>query len=132
VSQWAPRVANGLVLVALVILLILVLPATWSFLTAPGGASTVVAAVVVNVGALGIGHLMAGPDRTHSIVLALSCASRHPALALSIATANYPSTNVAVAVIVVQIINGIVCPLYLRRLRPTTRSAGGAPASAAA
>ena len=120
VARWAPRLSGALMLVALVVLLVLVLPSTWTFLTSPGGVSAVAAAFVVNLGALGIGHLMGGPDRSQAVVLALSCASRHPALALSIATANYPTTGVAVAVVVVQVINGVVCTLYLRRLRVPT------------
>jgi BASS family bile acid:Na+ symporter len=43
----------------------------------------------VGVGLI-VGHLMGGPDPEHSIVLALSTACRHPAIALSIAAANFP------------------------------------------
>lgn len=43
----------------------------------------------------------------------LSCASRHRAIAFTIATANYLGRNFAAAVIVILVVNGIVCPPYI-------------------
>lgn len=126
-----PRIANVLVLAALVALLIAVMPATARFVAGPAGLGAVVGALFVNVGALGVGHLMGGPERTHSIALAMSCASRHPALALTIASTIEPGTNVAVGVILVQLVNGLVCAAYLRLVResrpaPVTTAEGTA------
>jgi BASS family bile acid:Na+ symporter len=39
---------------------------------------------------LTVGHALGGPDGGHRLVLALSTASRHPAIALAIARANFP------------------------------------------
>lgn len=117
IRAYAPRVAGLVTLVALVLLLILVAPAAWRLVTGPGGGWVVVAAIAVTALALGVGHLMGGPDDDNAVVLALSCASRHPALALTIASTNYPRESVAAAVIVVQIVSGVVTPLYLNRRR---------------
>lgn len=113
----APRVASLITLVALVVLLVLVAPAAWRLVTGPGGLWVVVAAVGFTVLALGVGHLMGGPDGDHATVLALCCASRHPALALTIASTNYPRESVAAAVIVVQLVSGVLTPMYLNRRR---------------
>ena len=51
-------------------------------------------AIVAFVGAgLVAGHLLGGPDPEDSVVLALSSAGRHPAIALSIAAANFPDAT---------------------------------------
>jgi BASS family bile acid:Na+ symporter len=117
VRAYAPRVAGLVTLVALLILLVVVAPTVWSLVTGPGGLWVVAAAVAFTLLALGVGHLMGGPEPDHSLVLAMSCASRHPALALSIASATYPREDVAAAVIVVLIVSGIVCPSYVNRMR---------------
>jgi BASS family bile acid:Na+ symporter len=109
-------VANALVLGALVALLVAVLPSTLRFVVGSGGAAAVLGAVLVNAGALGVGHLMGGPVRAHSIALALSCASRHPALALTIAATIEPEANIAVAVVLVQLVNGLMCSAYVKRV----------------
>lgn len=131
IRGYAPRVAGLVTLVALVILLVLVAPAAWRLVTGPGGLWVVVAAAAFTVLALGIGHLMGGPDDDDAVVLALSCASRHPALALGIASANYPRESVAAAVIVVQLVSGVVTPLYLDRRRERAPDTPAAPAVAA-
>ena len=39
---------------------------------------------------LGVGHWLGGPQAEDSTVLALSTASRHPAIALAVAKLNFP------------------------------------------
>ena len=123
IQRHAPRIAGYLTLVACVILFVAVFPQIWDFLTGPGGGWVVLAAVVFNFGALAIGHLMGGPEHDHSIVLAVSCACRHPALAFTIANANYPDKDVAAAVIIVLVANGIVYPAYLKWQQPRVAEA---------
>ncbi len=40
---------------------------------------------------LAAGHLLGGPEAEHATVLALSTASRHPAIALAVAKINFPN-----------------------------------------
>jgi len=54
------------------------------------GSGTVVAMVAVVLVGLAVGHLLGGPEDGHRLVLALSTASRHPAIALAVAKANFP------------------------------------------
>ena len=52
------------------------------------GVLLVLAAFIV--AGLAVGHALGGPDADNRLVLALSTASRHPAIALAVAKANFP------------------------------------------
>jgi BASS family bile acid:Na+ symporter len=116
------RAAIVLLGVACVAILVVTFPIVWDLV----GLGTVAMYVAFTVAALGIGHAMGGPERKNSIVLAYSCASRHPGVAISIATASFPGRNFVAAVILCLVIQGIVCPLYVKWLR--SRNAAGGPA----
>ena len=61
-----------------------------------------------------IGHLLGGPEPENRPVLALATASRHPAVALAIAHANFPNQKLtAAAVFLYVIISAILSALYL-------------------
>lgn len=61
-----------------------------------------------------IGHLLGGPEPDNRSVLALATASRHPAVALAIAHANFPEQPLAgAAVLWYLILSGIVSAFYL-------------------
>lgn len=61
-----------------------------------------------------IGHLLGGPEPDNRPVLALATASRHPAVALAIAHANFPEQKLAgAAVFLYLILSGILSALYL-------------------
>ena len=74
----------------------------------------VLAMVLFNLGALGVGHLLGGPQRDRAVVLAVSSASRHPALALAIAAVNFPGEKYTAAVMLCVIVNMMVTAPYLR------------------
>jgi BASS family bile acid:Na+ symporter len=61
-----------------------------------------------------IGHLLGGPEPDNRPVLALATASRHPAVALAIANANFPQQKLTVAAVFLYVIlSGILSALYL-------------------
>ncbi len=61
-----------------------------------------------------IGHLLGGPEPENRPVLALATATRHPAVALAIAHANFPNQKLtAAAVFLYVIISAILSALYL-------------------
>lgn len=65
-----------------------------------------------------IGHLLGGPEPDHRSVLALATASRHPAVAVAIAHANFPEQTLAGAAILwYLILSGIVSAFYLARVK---------------
>jgi len=71
---------------------------------------------------LAIGHWLGGPDANDRTVLALSTASRHPAIALSIAKANFPDEpRLGAAIVLFLLVNLVVGFTYLARRK---RSSG--------
>jgi bile acid:Na+ symporter, BASS family len=85
-------------------------PAMWGLV----GDGTVLAMVIFVVAGLGIGHVLGGPDPDHSTVLALSTACRHPAIALSIAAANFPEQRFPATILLYMLVNIIVGVPYVK------------------
>jgi BASS family bile acid:Na+ symporter len=78
------------------------------------GAGTVLALVLFVAAGLAIGHLLGGDNANHSVVLALSTACRHPAIAMTIATANYPEQQFGGTIVLYLLLNLIVAVPYIR------------------
>ncbi len=60
-----------------------------------------------------VGHGLGGPDPEHESVLGLATASRHPGIALAIASANYPLERFGSVVPLYLVINAIVAIPYV-------------------
>jgi BASS family bile acid:Na+ symporter len=122
----ADRIARPVALVATVLLplaavalLFTAAPGMWALI----GNGTLVALVTLAVAGFAVGHVMGGPEPDHSTVLAFSSACRHPAIALSLATANFPGLRVGAAIILYILVSGLVGVLYVAwRRRQTTRA----------
>jgi BASS family bile acid:Na+ symporter len=116
-------VANGLLIVGVVALLAV----SWEAIWAAIGSGTMLALIAFVVAGLLVGHLLGGPEREHSVVLALSTACRHPAIALAVAAANYPDQRFGGTIILYLLVSAIVCIPYVawqrRRSTPATASA---------
>jgi len=107
-------VANVLLAVTGLVLLVGVAPALWALI----GQGTLVAMTIFAVAGLIVGHLMGGPEPSHSVVLALSSACRHPAIAIAIAAAAFPHEHFGAPIILyllVGIIVGIPYIAYVRK-----------------
>jgi BASS family bile acid:Na+ symporter len=102
----------GLVLLAAAVLPVVggSLPAIWAQI----GSGAVVAMALVTLIGLAIGHLLGGPDPDHAVVLALSTACRHPAIALTIASTNFPEQQFAPLILLYLIVSGVVGIPYLK------------------
>jgi BASS family bile acid:Na+ symporter len=100
-------VATVLLLLGAAALLVTALP---SVLGLTGDGSLLVMAAFVGIG-LGAGHLLGGPQAEESTVLALSTASRHPALALAVARVNFPDEPYLGATILLYLIVAAVISL---------------------
>jgi BASS family bile acid:Na+ symporter len=83
-----------------------------------GGGAVIEMIVFVGVGLL-VGDLCGRPHREYSIVLALSNTCRHPALALSIAAANFPNGQFAGTILLYLIVSGVLVTAYLKIRRAT-------------
>jgi len=55
-----------------------------------------------------VGHLLGGPAHEDRIVLAMSTASRHPGIAIGLASANYPGNHAVPVAILIYLVLGIV------------------------
>jgi bile acid:Na+ symporter, BASS family len=104
VYRAAVIVATILLPLAVLLLLFGVWRAVWN---AIGGGSVVSMIAFVLMGLL-VGHVLGGPDREHSVVLALSSACRHPAIALSIASTNFPDQHFGGIILLYLVINLVV------------------------
>jgi BASS family bile acid:Na+ symporter len=103
------RVAGVLLLLGLTGLLAANLSAMWALV----GDGTLIAMTVFIGSALLVGHLLGGPDPEHSVVLALSNACRHPTIAISIASANFPDQRFAATMLLYVLMNATLCIPYV-------------------
>ena len=64
---------------------------------------------------LAVGHFLGGPGEDDRTVLAIATASRHPGMAIAVATASFPEQKlVTPAVIMYLIVCGLVSLPYVR------------------
>jgi bile acid:Na+ symporter, BASS family len=80
---------------AVSVLLFATAPAMWRLI---GGGTLVAMMLFLAIGFV-VGHVMGGPDPENAIVLAISTACRHPAIAFSIASANFPDQQFGAAIL---------------------------------
>jgi bile acid:Na+ symporter, BASS family len=125
----AERVGNAVTLagnVLLTLALVALLANTFSLIWAATAPWTVLALTLFTAAGLGIGHVLGGPNPNHSTVLALSTACRHPAIAFSIASANFPDQRFGALILLYLIVNTIVVVPYVawqsRRAEPRSKS----------
>lgn len=124
VRAWRPSVAERLAglfgragMVLLAIAALALLAGAWRSLWAAVGDGTILAMLAfVGIGLL-VGHLLGGPEPDHSVVLALSTASRHPAIALSIASVNFPDERFSGTILLYLIVGALAGFPYLAWLR---------------
>ncbi|KGQ19427.1 Sodium dependent transporter [Lysobacter dokdonensis DS-58] len=103
------RVANILLPLSVVVFL----AAAWRGIWAAVGDGTIFAiALFVGIG-LAVGHWFGRPERGHSIVLALASACRHPAIALTIASANFPDLHFGGTILLYVLVSALVGMPYV-------------------
>jgi len=102
-------VANALLLVGVLVLLAV----SWQAIWAATGEGTILALIAFVVAGLLVGHLLGGPEREHSVVLALSTACRHPAIALAVTAANFPDQRFGGTIILYLLVSAVVCIPYV-------------------
>jgi len=107
---------GGIVLILSVLpILIAILPTIWSIISL----TTVLVLVLFAVLGVAVGYFLGGPDVKERTVLALATASRHPGIAIALASANAgetPKKLLAAAVIIYVIICMIVVAPFLKWL----------------
>jgi BASS family bile acid:Na+ symporter len=83
--RWIPAMqkVSGLVLLACAVVLV---AATWSLMASVFRRGTVTAIVLISLAGLAAGHLLGGPDEDGRTVLAHATVSRHPGVAIVVAS----------------------------------------------
>ena len=121
------RIERPVAMIAKVLLplavLVLLAAAAPAMLALIGDGGMIIAMLVFLIVGLAVGHVLGRPNRNHSMVLALSTACRHPAIALSIAAANFPEERFGATILLYILLGAIVAAPYLawhRRQAPTT------------
>ena len=90
------------------LLFVAVLATAWPAIVAFVGTGALWAvAAFVGVG-LAVGHGLGGPDPHHRTVLALAAATRHPGVALAIASANFPGDKAILPAFLLYLVFGAV------------------------
>jgi len=121
IRAWLPSLADKLArpaaiigTVLLFLALIPILIKMWPEISALIGNYTVVAIIGFVVVGLLVGHLLGGPDPEERTVLALSTATRHPAIAMAILYQAKQHTTVLAAVLLVLLVGTIVSIPYVK------------------
>ena len=111
-------VSRVLLVIGVLALLVVGLPAAWA-LVGTGRLSAMTAFVAAG---LAIGHWLGGPEANDRTVLAMSTASRHPAIALSIAKANFPDEpRLGAAIVLFLVVNLVIGFIYMARRKRLSR-----------
>ena len=132
-EPFAERAAKPVALIASVLLVVSVLPVLIGMgraMVSLIGDGTLLSLSTFALAGFVIGHLLGGPDQQHRPVLALATASRHPAVALAIAQANFPAQKLAGgAVFLYLLVSAVMSALYLKWVE--RRQPDAAPAETA-
>lgn len=107
------RGATALLLLSALALLVVLSGTVWAAI----GNGTVLALAGFVLAGLLIGHVLGGPLPEHSAVLALSTGCRHPAIALAIASANFPGEPFGGTIVLYLLINIALGAAYLAWVR---------------
>jgi len=111
------RLAYGLLILSLLPVLFRSAPTIWSLI----GNGTLLSLAGFALGCYLIGFLLEAPRPENRRVLALASASRHPAIAVVIAHANFPQQKYVLAsVLLYMMVSGIVTSVALKRIRAGT------------
>lgn len=128
--RFVPVLANKLVrpidIVARTMLvagLIPLLVTTWPAVHSVVDDGTLLAIVGITAIGLGVGHTFGGPARDDRPVLALATASRHPAVAVAVASAMFPNERMVGAAVVANVVVAAIVSLpYVRLSHRALRS----------
>ena len=133
-SSFADRVTKPIGTVALVLMILGVLPVLFvsmrTVLSLVGDGTLLSLAAFALLGYF-VGYSFGGPNPEDRSVLAMATASRHPALALAIAHANFPEQKLAApAVLLYLIVSGVVTGVASRLMKKTQTSVKAKKAAA--
>lgn len=92
IATWASRIGWTSLGIAAAVLVV----ARWGDITARLGGGALLVTVVIIAFALLVGQLLGGPDEGNRSALAITCAARHPGVAISVASGLFPADSAAI------------------------------------
>jgi BASS family bile acid:Na+ symporter len=107
------RPVEVLAVVLLTLAALALLAGTWRAVWEAVGDGTVVGIVAFAAAGLLVGHLLGGPDRAEAVVLAVSSATRHPVIALTVAASNFPDERFGGTILLYVIVSAVVAIPYV-------------------
>jgi BASS family bile acid:Na+ symporter len=123
---FAARIAHPVSIVATVLLvaaflpvLFVVIPAVWHFV----GSGVLVCLAAFTLVGLAVGHMLGGPNPDDRTVLGLASGTRHPGIAIAVASINFPEQKGVMAVVVFHLIMGAIVSLPYVRWRKSAHAA---------
>lgn len=124
--RWAHRIEQPVAIAATALLLLSLAPVLFKAwpqmvsLVGDGTLATMLAFVLVGLLA---GHVIGGPTEDESTVLALASATRHPGIAMTIASLNFPTEKlVPAAILLYLLVCSIASTAYLSWINRSRRS----------
>lgn len=114
---FAQRIAGPLSITATVLLLVAVVPVlikVWPALVALADHASLIAIVAFVLIGLAIGHALGGPDPDNRTVLALSTATRHPAVAIAVLHDDPTGQSAMAAVLLVLLVGAVASVPYVK------------------
>lgn len=121
VRHFRPELANTLEKpvslvgsVLLIVAALVVLVGSVSEMWALVGNGTLAALTVFVVAGLAAGHLMAPSQPGHQRTLAIASASRHPGIAVAVASANFPMEHFGAIILLYLLMSGVLCAPYIK------------------
>ena len=107
--------------IVLVLCFLVVLATAWPAIAKLAGTGAFWAVAAFVGAGLAVGHLLGGPDPNDRTVLALAAATRHPGVAMAIASANYPGQKEVMPAFLLYVVAGAILaiPYVMWRKRAT-------------
>lgn len=108
---FAKKIAKPLSTIGVIVLLgavAILLVKTWSGIMALATPATLLAIAAFVVIGFVAGHIIGGSEPGHEGVLSLASATRHPGLALAIATANFPAERIGGVLLLYLLVGAVV------------------------
>jgi BASS family bile acid:Na+ symporter len=111
--------ANVLLVIAALPMLVAVTPLFWPLV----GNGVLAALVAFTLVGIAVGHFLGGPAEENRSVLALATGSRHPGIALALASINFPDQKDVIAVVLYHLVLGALVALPYVIWRKRTHAA---------
>lgn len=125
----ASRIAHPVSRSATVLLVVALLPVlirVWPLLIEMIGNGTLAVLALFTLVGVAVGHLLGGPDPNNRTVLALASGTRHPGVALAVASTTFPGEHAVLAVLVWHLVVGALVSLPYVRWRTRSHTAARA------